>query len=153
MPVRRPIPGSEKIDSFKRLSASQVVAWKNCPRIWYYGWKEKLKSPLPPQILRGIAVEECVCRVLRESPAFISDDSEISMKTPLDDSGSPDLDKSTNWIGPKLKPLDKTEFPKNNDGLIRVTFGSFNTKEDAVIALRSIRDNENKYAWILTISN
>ena len=30
---------------------------------------------------------------------------------------------------------------------------SFNTKEDAVIALRSIRDNENKYAWILTISN
>ena len=41
----------------------------------------------------------------------------------------------------------------NKDGLIRVSFGSFNTKEDAVIALRSIRDNENKYAWILTKTN
>ena len=47
--------------------------------------------------------------------------------------------------------IDK--FPKNKDGLIRVSFGSFNTKEDAVIALRSIRDNENKYAWILTKTN
>ena len=46
-----------------------------------------------------------------------------------------------------------TKFPKNNEGLIRVSFGSFNTKEDAVIALRSIRDNENKYAWILTKTN
>ena len=51
------------------------------------------------------------------------------------------------------KGYKSTKFPKNKDGLIRVTFGSFNTKEDAVIALRSIRDNENKYAWILTISN
>ena len=51
------------------------------------------------------------------------------------------------------KGYKSKKFPKNNDGLIRVTFGSFNTKEDAVIALRSIRDNENKYAWILTISN
>ena len=51
------------------------------------------------------------------------------------------------------KGYKSTKFPKNKDGLIRVTFGSFNTKEDAVIALRSVRDNENKYAWILTISN
>ena len=51
------------------------------------------------------------------------------------------------------KGYKSTKFPKNKDGLIRVTFGSFNFKEEAVIALRSIRDNENKYAWILTISN
>ena len=51
------------------------------------------------------------------------------------------------------KGYKSTKFPKNKDGLIRVTFGSFNSKEDAVIALRSVRDNENKYAWILTISN
>ena len=51
------------------------------------------------------------------------------------------------------KGYKSTKFPKNKDGLIRVTFGSFNTKEDAVIAFRSIRDNENKYAWILTISS
>ena len=117
MPVRRPNPQSLKIDSFNRLSASQVVAWKSCPRIWYYGWKEKLKSPLPPQILRGIAVEECVCRVLRESPAFITADSDISMISPLDDSGSPDLDTSKNWIGPSLKPLNKLEFPDSSSEL------------------------------------
>ena len=51
------------------------------------------------------------------------------------------------------KGYKSIKFPKNKDGLVRVTFGSFNTKEDAVIALRSIRDSENKYAWILTISN
>ena len=51
------------------------------------------------------------------------------------------------------KGYKSTKFPKNKDGLIRVSFGSFNTKEDAVIALRSIRDNENKYAWILTKTN
>jgi len=51
------------------------------------------------------------------------------------------------------KGYNSTKFPKNNEGLIRVSFGSFNTKEDAVIALRSIRDNENKYAWILTKTN
>ena len=51
------------------------------------------------------------------------------------------------------KGYKSKKFPKNNDGLIRVTFGSFNTKEDAVIALRSIRDSENRYAWILTKTN
>ena len=51
------------------------------------------------------------------------------------------------------KGYKSKKFPKNNDGLIRVTFGSFNTKEDAVIALRSIRDSENRYAWILTMTN
>ena len=51
------------------------------------------------------------------------------------------------------KGYKSKKFPKNNDGLIRVTFGSFNTKEDAVIALRSIRDSEKRYAWILTMTN
>ena len=51
------------------------------------------------------------------------------------------------------KGYKSKKFPKNNDGLIRVTFGSFNTKEDAIIALRSIRDSENRYAWILTMTN
>ena len=51
------------------------------------------------------------------------------------------------------KGYKSTKFPKNMDGLIRVTFGSFTTKENAVVALRSIRDNENRYAWILTKTN
>ena len=51
------------------------------------------------------------------------------------------------------KGYKSTKFPKNMDGLIRVTFGTFTTKENAVVALRSIRDNENRYAWILTKTN
>ena len=91
MPVNRPDPDNQEVDPYRRLSASQVIAWKNCPRLWYYGWIEKLKTPLPPQILRGNAVEECVCRVLRESPSLIDPDSGASLRTPLAEDGSPEL--------------------------------------------------------------
>ena len=97
--------GNHDVNPFRRLSASQVIAWKNCPRIWYYGWMERLKSPLPPQILRGNAVEECVCRVFRESPSLLSADSSSSMKTPLAEDGSPDWDSQENWVGPGLNKL------------------------------------------------
>ena len=92
MPVRKPDAENSKVNPYRRLSASQVNAWRKCPRLWYYGWMVRLKSPLPPQILRGNAVEECVCRVLRESPALLAPDSHSSMTTPLDEDGSPDWD-------------------------------------------------------------
>ena len=72
MPVRRANPEVTGVDPYRRLSASQVITWNNCPRLWYYSYIPKLKSPLPPQILRGNAVEDCVSRVLRESPVLIS---------------------------------------------------------------------------------
>ena len=72
MPVRRANPDVSGVDPYRRLSASQVITWKTCPRLWYYSYIPKLKSPLPPQILRGNAVEECISRILRESPVYIS---------------------------------------------------------------------------------
>ncbi len=113
MPVRKANLENSKVSPFRRLSASQVIAWNNCPRLWYYGWRERLKSPLPPQIIRGNAVEECICRVLRDSPVFLYHDSDIDMKSPLLEDGSPALDDNSGWIGPTLLPLPSTKWPKN----------------------------------------
>ena len=52
------------MNPYRRLSASQVILWKSCNRLWYYTYMERLKGTLPPQIIRGNAVEECICRVL-----------------------------------------------------------------------------------------
>ena len=85
--------------------------------MWYYGWIARLKSPLPPQILRGNAVEECVCRVLRESPTLISHDSRSSMTTPLGSDGSPDWDSQDFWVGPGLNPLPADSIPGDRESI------------------------------------
>ncbi len=117
MPVRRPDPENPKVNPYRRLSASQVIAWRKCPRLWYYGWIERLKTPLPPQILRGNAVEECVCRVLRDSPAFVSADSSASMDSPLAADGSPALGELDFWVGPALEALPESEWPTDRASL------------------------------------
>ena len=78
---------------------------------------ERLKAPLPPQILRGNAVEECVCRVLRDSPTFVSAHSQISMVSPLDEDGSPALDNTDYWVGPALQVLPRSEWPSDRKSL------------------------------------
>ncbi|MBF92415.1 MAG: hypothetical protein CMB78_01400 [Euryarchaeota archaeon] len=117
MPVRKPDSENPAVNPFRRLSASQVNAWRKCPRLWYYGWMARLKSPLPPQILRGNAVEECVCRVLRESPTLISHDSKSPMTTPLAEDGSPDWDSDVSWVGPGLSPLPAASAPSDRESL------------------------------------
>tara|TARA_B100000686_G_scaffold317243_1_gene365858 strand:- start:1161 stop:2996 length:1836 start_codon:yes stop_codon:yes gene_type:complete len=117
MPVRRPDPENHKVNPYRRLSASQVIAWGNCPRLWYYGWMERLKSPLPPPVIRGNAVEECVCRVLRESPTLISADSRASLTSPLADDGSPDWDSPDFWVAPGLRAITSSAVPKDRDSL------------------------------------
>jgi len=117
VPVRRLDLSNSKINPFRRLSASQVIAWKNCPRLWYYGWRERLKTPLPPQIIRGNAVEECICRVLRDSPLYIGPEANHDMDTPIDEQGSPNLDQVEGWPGPLLELRDKDLWPKNRNDL------------------------------------
>ena len=117
VPVRKPDAENSKVNPYRRLSASQVNAWRKCPRIWFYGWMARLKSPLPPQIIRGNAVEECVCRVLRESPTLIAHDSRSSMTTPLAEDGSPDWDGQDYWVGPGLSPLPKSSIPIDRESL------------------------------------
>ena len=78
---------------------------------------ERLKSPLPPPVIRGNAVEECVCRVLRESPTLISADSRASLTSPLADDGSPDWDSPDFWVAPGLRAITSSAVPKDRDSL------------------------------------
>ena len=97
MPVRRANPEVTGVDPYRRLSASQVITWNNCPRLWYYSYIPKLKSPLPPQILRGNAVEDCISRVLRESPVLISPLDDNLIVSPLNEDGSISYDSEAGW--------------------------------------------------------
>ena len=111
MPVRRADPDSTGVDPYRRLSASQVITWNTCPRLWYYSYIPKLKSPLPPQILRGNAVEECISRILRESPVYISSSDIDKIASPLNSDGSVAYDSDEGWMGPKLEVIPKENWP------------------------------------------
>tara|TARA_B100001113_G_scaffold58235_1_gene43840 strand:- start:376 stop:2223 length:1848 start_codon:yes stop_codon:yes gene_type:complete len=117
MPVRRANPEVTGVDPYRRLSASQVITWNNCPRLWYYSYIPKLKSPLPPQILRGNAVEDCISRVLRESPVLISPLDGNLIVSPLNDDGSVSYDSEAGWRSPELETREKDSWPINREGL------------------------------------
>jgi len=118
LPVLRPDLINKDIDPYRRLSASQVIGWKSCPRLWYYNWEVRLKGPLPPQIIRGNAAEACICRVLRESPVIISPDSPDLLISPLTDEGIPDLKNKENWIAPRLTPRSEEEWPSDRSAIM-----------------------------------
>ena len=117
MPVRRANPEVTGVDPYRRLSASQVITWNNCPRLWYYSYIPKLKSPLPPQVLRGNAVEDCISRVLRESPVLICPDDGNLILSPLNEDGTVSYDSELGWVGPKLDIRGEESWPKNRDEL------------------------------------
>ena len=71
MPVRSADPDTDDVGRFNRLSASQANTWDDCPRLWFYQNKMRLKFPQTPPLFLGRAVEECVCRVLMESPGLV----------------------------------------------------------------------------------
>jgi hypothetical protein len=117
MPVRRANPEVTGVDRYRRLSASQVITWKTCPRLWYYSYIPKLKSPLPPQILRGNAVEDCISRVLRESPVFLSPSDGNLISSPLNPDGSVSYDSEEGWVCPGLEPRSKEMWPQSREQL------------------------------------
>jgi len=117
VPVRIGDPQAAGVNPFRRLSASQVITWKSCNRLWYYTYIERLKSPLPPQIIRGNAAEECVCRVLRDSPVLVSADAADEMTSPLLDDGSLDYDNQNAWPSPALSELPEEQWPTDRQSL------------------------------------
>jgi len=72
MPVSIIDSDKDHVGPFNRLSASQVNTWKECPRIWWYQNKLRLKFAQTPPLFLGRAVEECVTRVLLESPGLVA---------------------------------------------------------------------------------
>jgi len=117
MPVRQGDPESAGVNRYRRLSASQVILWKSCNRLWYYTYMERLKGPLPPQIIRGNAVEECICRVLRDSPVLVATGAADEMTSPLLEDGSPAYDNPLAWPAPTLVELTEDEWPTDRDSL------------------------------------
>ena len=77
----------------------------------------KIKEAMPPAVVRGIAVEACISRVLRESPALIKDDApDRILVSPLDEQGN--LNEGVDgWLGPTLEGISENELPQDFESL------------------------------------
>ena len=117
MPVRTAEPGDHSVNPYRRLSASQMVTWQACPRLWYYNYIPKLRGPLPPQIIRGNAAESCISRVLRDSPSLVLANSGDILKSPILEDGKPAYEFDELWPAPSLLTLDETEWPDSRKSL------------------------------------
>ena len=116
-PVSSASPEANIANPYRRLSASQMVTWMACPRLWYYNNIPKLRGPLPPQIIRGNAAESCISRVMRDSPTLVPGESEDILKSPILDDGNPAYEFGELWPGPSLQVLDRSEWPTDRKAL------------------------------------
>lgn len=72
MPTNTLIPEEDPYGPGGRLSHSSRWGHRLCPRAWFYQREWGWKGEAPPVLVFGHAVEECVCRVLRENPALVA---------------------------------------------------------------------------------
>jgi len=77
MPVHRAVSERDSVGQYNRLSASQANTYLACPRLWFYEKVYRFKMPQIPVLFIGRAVEEALCRVLRDSPGLVS---EVSLR-------------------------------------------------------------------------
>tara|TARA_Y100001980_G_scaffold46291_1_gene29616 strand:+ start:689 stop:2533 length:1845 start_codon:yes stop_codon:yes gene_type:complete len=117
VPVSVADPDANIADPYRRLSASQMVTWHACPRLWYYNNILKLRGPLPPQIIRGNAAESCISRVMRDSPSLVSKYADDILKSPILDDGKPAYEYDELWPSPSIQALDESEWPKDRTSL------------------------------------
>ncbi len=117
MPVTRLAPEDVVVQGWDRLSASKIGRWDSCPRQYWMQYHLKIKEPLPVAIVRGNAVEACISRVMRESPALIPANSpDRILISPLNQQG--DLNEGTDgWIGPTLNVISEEKRPKDLETL------------------------------------
>ena len=120
MPVRLPNSESDSIGNYNRLSASQVNAWKACPRLWFYEKVRRLIMPQIPILFVGRAVEEAICQTLKESPCLVmaSAPSDVYAPTPLDDEGRPNRNHEGAWPAEQLLTLPEKYWPQNKEDLL-----------------------------------
>lgn len=120
MPVQLPEPSTDSVGKYSRLSASQSNAFEACPRLWYYEKVLRFKMPQIPVLYVGRAVEETVCRVLKESPGFIVAQAPLDtyQPTPLDDEGRPDRNLGKGWPCEGMLPLFENERPQTAESLL-----------------------------------
>jgi len=106
----------DSIGPYNRLSASQANAYNNCSRLWYYEKILRFKMPQIPVLFVGRAVEDAVCKMLRESPGLMvsSADSKLLESTPLDENGLPNREDA-DWPATKLLALPEKMQPSTLD--------------------------------------
>ena len=119
MPVRLPDADQDFIGPYNRLSASQVNTWKACPRLWYYEKVRRFVMPQIPILFVGRAVEEAICKTLKETPALIVEaaPADIYAETPLDANGRPDREYKQRWPAEQLLVLPESKWPMDIDSL------------------------------------
>ena len=92
---------------FKRLSATSLIQYRNCPRSWYHQRIEFLRGPQVPAMMRGHIVENTVSRVFRETPLLVSQsDAWDILETPLDDQQRPSRDSAEGYKAPSIQPRE-----------------------------------------------
>ena len=92
------------VSKFKRLSATSLIQYQNCPRSWYHQRIEFLRGPQVPAMMRGHIVENVVSRVFREGPLLVAEeDAWDILQTPLDDEQRPVRDSETGYNAPGLQ--------------------------------------------------
>ena len=120
MPVRLPNPDEDFIGQYNRLSASQVNTWKACPRLWYYEKVRRFVMPQIPILFVGRAVEEAICKTLKEAPTLIvaTAPEDIYAPTPLDEDGRPDRNYDGKWPAEQLLLLPASKWPTDKATLL-----------------------------------
>jgi CRISPR/Cas system-associated exonuclease Cas4 (RecB family) len=108
----------DTVGPYNRLSASQVNSYNNCSRLWFYEKIRRFRMPQIPVLFVGRAVEDAVCKMLRESPGLMvaSADSKILAKTPLDENGLPTRDGG-DWPATNLLVLPSSMHPSSIEEL------------------------------------
>jgi len=119
MPVHLPDQEHDLVGKYARLSASQSNTYEACPRLWYYEKVLRFKMPQIPVLFVGRAVEETVCRVLKESPSLLvaSAPADTYAATPLDDDGRPSRSNGVVWPCEGMLPLFPEERPSTLEAL------------------------------------
>ena len=119
MPVRLPDADQDFIGPYNRLSASQVNTWKACPRLWFYEKVRRFVMPQIPILFVGRAVEEAICKTLKETPALIVEaaPADIYAETPLDANGRPDRGYEQRWPAEQLLVLPESKWPTDIESL------------------------------------
>ena len=119
MPVHMANPTTDEVGPYRRMSASQANTYKACPRLWFYQKVYRFKMPQIPVLFVGRAVEEAVCRVLKESPGFIvaASSHDVLPPSPYVDDGTPVPADKADWPAVGLMPLFPHEQPSSKNDL------------------------------------
>ena len=117
MPVHSANPATDEVGPYRRMSASQANTYNACPRLWFYQKVYRFKMPQIPVLFVGRAVEEAVCRVLKESPGFIvaKSSADVLPPSPYGEDGSPLPPDEASWPAVDLIPLFPHEQPSSKN--------------------------------------